>query len=453
MFQRKLFDKLKEWKTKANRKPLILRGARQVGKTSLINMFASEFDFFISLNLEFDRDLQIFNQTDDVTVIEQLLYLRQGIAPATGQSVLVFIDEIQNSGNAVRLLRYFYEKLPYLYVVAAGSLLESLLDKQISFPVGRVEYMVLRPFSFEEFLMAKGNKIALEAYLSSLFPGYAHAVLLELFKEYTIIGGMPEVVSQYINNSNLSAINSVYDSLIITYLEDVEKYAAAENQKNIIRHIIENAFVYAGERIKFEGFANSNYKSKDVSECFRILEKSFLLTLVYPTTQAIIPIIPNKRKSPKLQVIDTGLINKFAGLQTELLTNKIIDTVFEGKIAEHITGQELLAQSESVLEQNVFWVKEKKQSNAEIDFVLQVNGLIIPVEVKSGKTGRLRSLMEFVDLANHPFAIRVYSGELILDKLKTLKGKDFFLLNLPFYLTGQIRLYAKRLVEKQSIHD
>ncbi len=453
MFQRKLFDKLKEWKTKANRKPLILRGARQVGKTSLINMFASEFDFFISLNLEFDRDLQIFNQTDDVTVIEQLLYLRQGIAPATGQSVLVFIDEIQNSGNAVRLLRYFYEKLPYLYVIAAGSLLESLLDKQISFPVGRVEYMVLRPFSFEEFLMAKGNKIALEAYLSSLFPGYAHAVLLELFKEYTIIGGMPEVVSQYINNSNLSAINSVYDSLIITYLEDVEKYAAAENQKNIIRHIIENAFVYAGERIKFEGFANSNYKSKDVSECFRILEKSFLLTLVYPTTQAIIPIIPNKRKSPKLQVIDTGLINKFAGLQTELLTNKIIDTVFEGKIAEHITGQELLAQSESVLEQNVFWVKEKKQSNAEIDFVLQVNGLIIPVEVKSGKTGRLRSLMEFVDLANHPFAIRVYSGELILDKLKTLKGKDFFLLNLPFYLTGQIRLYAKRLVEKQSIHD
>jgi predicted AAA+ superfamily ATPase len=452
MFKRKLINKLLEWKLKENRKPLILRGARQVGKTTIIDMFASEFDYYISINLDLDIDLQLFSQTDDVTVILQLIYLRHGISPSNGQTVLLFIDEIQNSGNAVHLLRYFYEKLPHLFVVAAGSLLESLLDKEIIFPVGRVEYMVLHPVSFEEYLMAKGNKVALEAYLSPMFPPYAHTVLLELFKEYTMIGGMPEIVNQFISHTNLPRLNSVYESLIITYLEDVEKYAKSENQKHIIRHIIENAFIYAGERIKFEGFANSNYKSKDVSECFRILEKTYLVSLVYPTTQINAPIIENKRKSPKLHVLDTGLINKFAGLQSDLLINKSIDSVFEGKIAEHITGQEIISQSESILEKSVFWVKEKKQSNAEIDFVLQINGLIIPVEVKSGKTGRLRSLMEFMDLANHPFAIRVYSGELSINKLETFKKKEFFLLNLPVYLAGQIQIYAKRLIEKQSIN-
>lgn len=451
MFQRKLINKLKDWKFKPGRKPLILRGARQVGKTTLIKMFSEEFDFFLPLNLEVKIDWQLFEQTDDVEVIMQLIYLRAGISPSKTQTVLLFIDEIQNSGNAIRLLRYFYEKLPGLFVIAAGSLLESLLGKQISFPVGRVEYMVLHPFSFEEYLMAKGNKAALDAYLSQEFPLHAHSVLLDLFNEYTLIGGMPEIIGMYFRDGKLSALNSIYEALITTYIEDVEKYAETEKQKYIIRHIIENAFRLAGERIKFEGFANSNYKSKDVGECFRILEKTFLISLIYPTTQMNIPIVENKRKSPKLHVLDTGLVNRFAGVQAELLTNKLSDSVYEGKIAEHITGQELLAHQDSILHKNVFWVKEKKQSNAEIDFIIQYESLLIPVEVKSGKTGRLRSLMEFMDMAGHPFAIRIYSGQLSIERVETLKGKAFYLLSLPFYLTGHINKYARHLIENQSL--
>ncbi|HAN77811.1 MAG TPA: AAA family ATPase [Bacteroidales bacterium] len=453
MYKRKLFNNLQTWKLKENRKPLILRGARQVGKTTLIKMFASEFDFFIPLNLDLQNDAKLFDQTDDVSILLQLLYLRFGIAPSPKDKVLLFIDEIQSSEKAIRLLRYFYELLPDIYVIAAGSLLESLLSNTISFPVGRVEYMLLRPFSFEEYLWAKGNQAAINAYQSDQFPVYAHYTLSELFSEYALIGGMPEIVNEYLKHGKLSTINSIYDSLIVTYSEDVEKYANNERHVQIIRHIIGNAFVFAGERITFEGFANSNYKSKDIGDCFRILEKTFLISLIYPTTQISIPIIENTNKAPKLHVLDTGLINRFAGVQAELLANQLSDAIYEGKIAEHITGQELLTLHESVLYKNNFWVKEKKQSNAEIDYLLSFNGLLLPIEVKAGKTGRLRSLMEYMDLVKHEFAIRVYSGELSIDKIQTLAGKQFYLLNLPFYLIGQIHNYAKLLVENQQLSD
>ena len=178
-----------------------------------------------------------------------------------------------------------------MYVIAAGSLLESILDNQISFPVGRVEYLILRPFSFEEFLMAQQENLALNIFNNFPFQAYGHKKLLDLFLEYCLIGGMPEVVKHYIRNKDIVAVGRIFDNLIATYIDDVEKYAQNDNQTKIIRHIIYNAIKLAGERIKFEGFASSNYKSKDIGECFRILEKTYLLSLVYPTTNISIPII------------------------------------------------------------------------------------------------------------------------------------------------------------------
>jgi len=262
---------------------------------------------------------------------------------------------------------------------------------------------------------------------------------------------MPEIVKKYIETKNLILTSSIFDSLITTYLDDVEKYANNENQTKIIRHIIKNSFLFAGERIKFEGFGNSNYKSKDVGECFRILEKTFLLTLVYPITSTSIPIIENIRKSPKLQVLDTGIINKMAGLQISILSSKSIDNIYGGKIAEHIVGQELLALQKSVLAKNNFWTKENNQSNAEVDYILQINDLLIPVEVKIGKTGKLRSLLEFVDFVEHNFAVRIYSGKLSIEKHKTIKNKEFYLLNLPFYLIGKIYEYCNLLIINQKL--
>lgn len=448
MYKRKLIRDLINWKNSPTRKPLILRGARQVGKTTLIEMFSSEFDNFIHLNLDKQKDLEIFEQNNDVQKIIQILFLRKNIVLKGNASVLVFIDEIQNSPQAVKLLRYFYEEVNHIYIIAAGSLLENILDTQISFPVGRVEFLILRPFNFQEFLMAKGNAAAYDLWNTVPFPDYAHQKLLELFAEYSLIGGMPEIVKIYLETGDLVLAGRVFESLIATYLEDVEKYSKNPKQANIIRFLITAAFKYAGERIKFEGFGNSNYKSGDIGECFRILEKTFLLSLVYPTTGTSLPVRESFRRSPRLQLLDTGIINKITGIQSQILGNDFIDNIYEGKLAEHIVGQEILSLQNNVLAKNCFWVKEKKQSSAEVDYVLQMKNYLIPIEVKLGKTGRLRSLMEFVDFAPHNYAIRIYSGNLRFEKVTSLKGKEFYLLNLPFYLTGKIYEYFDFMIDK-----
>lgn len=328
----------------------------------------------------------------------------------------------------------------------ARQLLETLLDNRISFPVGRVEFSILRPFSFREYLLAKGENKAHEILGELPFPDYAHMHLMELFREYALIGGMPEVVSHYLQHNDLVAVGRIFDSLMTTYSEDIEKYATHEGEKKVLRHIIQHAPGKAAERIRFEGFAASNYKSRDVSEAFRTLMKTYLLTLVYPTTSTRIPILENKRRSPKLQMLDTGMVNYFAGMQYALINSDSIDNVFEGRLAEHIVGQELLSASSSVRHHNHFWVREKKQSTAEVDYVIQVDDLLIPVEVKAGKTGRLRSLMAFIDEAPHAYAVRISSAKYCVEQLTTLSGKPFTLLNLPFYLTAQCEQYVKSVV-------
>lgn len=446
MFKRDALKNLNDWKDNPDRKPLVLRGARQVGKTTLVKIFANQFDHFIYLNLDIVSDKNIFEKNDNLDKIIQILFYNSGISQSTSERVLIFIDEIQNSPNAIKLLRYFYEERNELFVIAAGSLLETIINRQVSFPVGRVEYLLLKPFSFCEYLDAIQHTNALNAINEEVFPDYAHDNLIELFNEYCLIGGMPEVVESYSKYQDLVRISKIQEYLITTYLDDVEKYAKNDKQAIIIRFLISNSIKYAGERIKFEGFGESNYRSKEIGEGLRILEKTFLLSLNYPTTSAHIPATENFRKSPKLQFLDTGIVNKFAGVQASVLSNDYIEDVYSGKIAEHIVGQELSALNKNVLSKNIFWVREKKQSNAEVDYLLQHKEFLIPIEVKAGKVGRLRSLMAYIDIAPHIYAVRVYSGKLSIEKTKTLNNKEFILLNLPFYLISKIHHYIEKMI-------
>ena len=447
MFKRDALKYLINWSNNHNRKPLIIRGARQVGKTTLIHEFAKKFEQYIYLNLEEPEDYNIFEKNRSFeNLLTAIFFIKQ--KELNNKKTLIFIDEIQNSDIAIKQLRYFYEKAPYLYVIAAGSLLETLMNKNISFPVGRVEYLLLQAFSFNEYLQAVDNKQVIDVFEQIPFPAYAHDKLMELFNTYTLIGGMPGILKIYIENGDLVKLNSLYESLIISYLDDVEKYATNSKSAKIIRFVIKNAFTEAGNRIKFSGFANSNYKSREIAETISILEKTHLLKLIYPTTSTQLPIIPDKKKSPKLQMLDTGLINYFAGLQQEIFATDDIQKVYKGKIAEHIVAQELRTVFPSLLHDLHFWVREKKQSNAEVDFVIPFEGKVIPVEVKSGATGRLRSLHQFIDFATHNFAVRIYSGKFNIEKAKTLAGKEFYLLNLPFYLTSKIKKYLNILLKQ-----
>jgi len=447
MFSRSIFLVFDKWAKKKDRKPLVLRGARQVGKTTAVNLWAEQFDHYLYFNLDLPADRKLFESDLEFDKLIESIFFQKNIVRDQGKTLL-FIDEIQNSPSAVELLRYFYEKCKNLYVIAAGSLLESLIDRHISFPVGRVEYMLMRPLSFMEYLKAAVEERALEELTNIPVNDYAHNRLMELFNRYALIGGMPEIVRVYLESGDLIYLKTVFDSLIIAYLDDVEKYASNRSQAEVIRHIIKNAFYEAGSRITFQGFGKSKYRSREMGEAFTILEKAMLLTLIYPTTTLMIPTIPDRRKSPRLQMLDTGLVNYFAGLQGELISAPDIDRVFRGRIAEHIVGQEILSSDPSPLHGLHFWVREKKQSTAEMDFVLPHSRGLIPIEVKSGPVGRLRSLHQFMDLVDHPFAIRLYGHQLRIDTIKTLSGKPFHLLNLPYYLAWKLAVYLEWFIER-----
>ena len=282
--------------------------------------------------------------------------------------------------------------------------------------------------------------------LDYTLPAGAHDKLLKLFHRYALIGGMPEIVQQYASTRDLTQLRPLYDNLITAYLDDVEKYSPRDSQTPVIRHVIQTAFREAGNRITLAGFGQSHYGSKDVSEALQVLEKALLLQRCYPVTDTQLPLVPNLKKSPKLQLLDTGLVNYFSGLQADIFGSKDLNSLYGGRIIEHLVGQALLASQSSLLFQLHFWVREKNQSNAEVDFVVAHGNKVIPIEVKSGATGRLRSLHQFMDQADHGFAVRLYAGKLVVEEAVTLEGKVFKLLNLPYYFGGKIEGYLEWLI-------
>jgi predicted AAA+ superfamily ATPase len=437
---------LEGWKRKEKRKPLVLCGARQVGKTTVVRKFGTSYKQYIELNLEKKEDARLFHEISNVHELAEAIFLihKKRISE---QDTLLFIDEIQAVPEAINQLRYFYEELPWLHVIAAGSLLETLLHDDLRIPVGRVEYAVLRPVCFEEYLSAMGESGALDFYRRLPVPEYAESTLLEHFHKFTLLGGMPEIIEAYAQHRDIQALGTIYRSLQESYKNDVDKYASNSTMVQTLRIAIDSLPLEAGQRIKFEGFGKTNYSSRQMGEALRTLEKALLLNLLYPTTQIDFPLMPNNRKSPRLQILDTGLLNFFSGLQTQLLLKKDLNAIHGGKVIEHMVGQEILASSFNIDHKLQWWSREEKHSMAEVDFILPVEGKIIPVEVKAGATGSLKSLLLMMDLLPHSYAIRLYAGKMSIDEIKTLTNKKVYLLNLPYFLAGRLEDYAKWLMK------
>jgi uncharacterized protein len=437
MFNRDILTKLIRWAGKKGRKPLVLRGARQVGKTTVVKMFSKGFDQYLYLNLEKKEEREIFEREYPFSDLLTTLFI-YAQKKRIGGRTLIFIDEVQNSPRAIALLRYFYEEANDLFVIAAGSLLENILDRKVSFPVGRVEFLAIRPFSFHEFIAANNQGLA-EALEQPEVPAFLHNQLTDWFKKYATIGGMPEVVKEYVeSNQDITALGIVYDSLITSYIDDVEKYVTSSAQLPYVRHVIFNIFREGGTKVTFEKFGGAGYRSREMKDAFHTIEKAMLINLVYPSTSVEIPASPVLRRKPRLHVLDTGLINHSLKLMGEMVFNANISDTYRGIIAEHIVGQELLARDFSIASSLNFWVREKAESSAEVDYILPYHGKIIPIEVKSGPIGKMRSLFRFMDEAPHNIAIRVYQGEYLVQQAKTIEGKEFTLLNLPFYMVHRI---------------
>lgn len=443
MFKRTAIRYLRQWAEKEERKPLVLRGARQVGKTTLVELFAKEFDTYIYLNLEEKETAGLFAADYSFEDLLAGIYFKAKEKQDTHKRTLIFIDEIQNEPKAVQTLRYFYEKRPDLYVIAASSLLESLMGRHISFPVGRVEYMALHPCTFEEFLMAMGMEDLAESVAQLQVPQSLHTYTLDLFKKFMIVGGLPEAVANYAQHQDFVRLNGVFNSLLSGYRDDVEKYASKPREQDAIRYILDYGWTFAGHRIQFAKFTSSSFKSADVSNAFRTLEKTLLLELVYPQTTASFPILPDLKKSPKLLWLDTGLVNYVAGMQEDLLFSADSDELWNGDIAEHVVAQELLGATVNFGEKRMFWVRDAKNSQAEVDFLIRYKSHLLPIEVKTGSNSKLKSLHLFMEESKEKVALRLWNGPMTSDVITKQNGDSFTLYNIPLYYAGHLPAFLE----------
>lgn len=425
-----------------------MRGARQVGKTTVVNEFGKQFDNYLYFNLERNEAAKLFEMEIPLDDLVGILFASSGKQQKKG-STLIFIDEIQNSPKTISLLRYFYEQRPDLYIIAAGSLLENLVDIKVSFPVGRVQYLALRPCSFYEFLGAVGKSDLLG--MLSQKPEYTvafHAQLMHQFNQYSIIGGMPEAVQKYAESHDIISLDDVYETLAQSYKDDSEKYVRGNKLTDVVRFILSYGWAFSGETVTMGNFANSGYKSREVGDAFRLLEKAMLLELVYPVSSTQLPVIPETKRKPKLIWFDTGLVNYQAGIRSELIgTTEMVDS-WRGHIAEQITAQELLALDDRVGQHRSFWARPN--NGAEVDFVVAYQSKLYPVEVKSGTNAHLRSLQVFMDNSDVDIAIRIWSNPYSVDKVHTPNGKEFSLVNLPFYLIGNIYAVLRNIITSYS---
>lgn len=334
-------------------------------------------------------------------------------------------------------LRYFYEEFPELHIIAAGSLLEIKIEKEgFSFPVGRVEYCYMYPVSFDEYLNAGNEDIILE-HINS-FDLYfkqsdeIHQMLMKKFKEYTMIGGMPEVINIYLESQSLFDTHKIFESILTSYKEDVYKYNT-KAKAVYIQHVIEHSPYYISNIIKYEKFGESGFRSREIKEAFDILEKAMLIKRIYPSASIKSPIITNYKKSPKLLFLDMGMVNYINNLTESIFNNKDLNSVYQGYFSEQIVGQSLLTLKLSKQQNLNYWYRDKPGSIAEVDFIIPFNNQIIPIEVKSGKTGTLKSLHQFMNITNGNIAVRIYSGNFYIQDINLQGIKKYKLISIPFY--------------------
>ena len=408
--ERELIQSLRKWRHSPIRKPLVLRGARQVGKTYLIKQFGQEFDSYVSINLEREPEIaSLFNQDLDPKRLLQHLELitEKKIIPG---DTLLFIDEAQVAPRSLIALRYFYEECPNLHVIAAGSLLDFAIEK-VGLPVGRVSFMYLYPLSFIEFLRATGRERAADAILNHPFPepmpDVIHQKYLAYTSEYIAIGGMPEVVNTWKNTQDLSSCGEIQFSIIESYRQDFEKYCK-QHELKYVSLIYDQIPRQLGNAIKFSKMPGE-YRKRDLAPCFDLLAKALVINPVYHSDGHGVPLgAEADYHCFKALFIDIALAQRALNLQpkdwflapTQTLINK-------GNITESFVGQELLAYSNPTEKaQLYYWQRHDRSSSAEVDFLINKQNIVFPIEVKAGPGSTLKSLQLFLNSHKSPHGIR-----------------------------------------------
>lgn len=412
LINRRIDQLLLDWKNQANRKPLLLRGARQVGKSTAVQQLATHFEHFVVLNFEAQLDVQAFfeGNLDPAVICDNLsLYTN---TPIVAGKTLLFFDEVQACLPAIASLRFFYEKLPDLHLIAAGSLLEFALEQLPSFGVGRVRSVFVYPLSFDEFLGGLGEHqlITLKktASANKPLPLPFHQRLIDYFTKFLIIGGMPEAVARYAEGRSLLEVQSVLDDLLISIQADFSKYKKRVPALRL-SDVFASVLAQTGGKFVFtKAAAQANFIQ--IKEAVQLL---IMAGLVIPVTHSPANGLPlgagADPKRRKLILLDTGLFQRGLGLNIgQLLTQNTFEAINKGAIAEMFVGLEWLKYGSPLQQEELYyWHRENPNSNAEIDYVFQQGDTILPVEIKASNKGAMQSMFRFLAEKSRPLGIRI----------------------------------------------
>ena len=409
--ERNIDSELVEWSKQEHRKPLLLRGARQVGKTSAVRHLGEQFKNYVEIDLNERAELHVlFEQSFTPQQICQQLAVILDTSIGEGDTLL-FLDEIQACPAAINKLRYFYERMPRLHVIAAGSLLEFALRDLPSFGVGRIRSLFMYSFNFQEFLRAMG-KGTLADMIAAATPenplaDLIHAKALELLRIFLVIGGMPECVAAYVETGNLKECQQTLTELMISYQDDFKKYHDRIPEsllRDVLRSVAlqgQGKFVYAQ--------VNTDCRTPQIKEALDMLCMAGLIYPVVHTDSNGVPLFAEAKERYKRYIfMDTGLLQRMLELDlTDVLLSNDLKLINRGALAETFVGTELVKAHSPYSNDNLYcWHREKKDSNAEVDYVIAKAGKIYPVEVKSDTKGSMQSLRIFLAAKNLDKGIR-----------------------------------------------
>jgi uncharacterized protein len=415
--RRNIDEQLAAWKDSPMRKPLLLRGARQVGKSSAVRHFGKEFKYFVEVNFERHKAIKNFFQGDiDVRLITQKIANYLNVTVKEGETLL-FLDEIQECPEAIMALRFFKEDYPELHVIAAGSLLEFTLQELSTFGVGRIHSLFMYPMTFDEFLVANGEEglvnMRNEANAQHPLDAAFHNKLIEYFRIYLLVGGMPEAVLTWINTKDFKQCRSVQEDIVLTYEDDFGKYKKRVNP-DLLRTTMRGVCHQVGEKITFKQIS-AGYQSRQIREAIRLLTLAGVVTPVFATAGNGIPLDAEvDEKSMKVLFLDPGLL--LAVLQLEgRLSQQLIELILvgnpqelinKGGLTEMVVGLEIARNKPCIQRQKLFYWEKKGKSVAEIDYLDIHNLQVTPIKVKSGTQGGMKSLWMFMREKHLSQAIR-----------------------------------------------
>nr|NQU91304.1 ATP-binding protein [Bacteroidota bacterium] len=410
--KRHIDSELLAWKESPKKKPILLRGARQVGKTESVRNLAKQFENYLEINFEENQKIHsVFSGDLSPVQISENLSAVFNVSIKPGKTLL-FFDEIQACIPAIRSIRFFYEKMPELHVIAAGSLLEFALAEIPSFGVGRIRSMYMYPMSFDEFLKGCGEDILLTK-MKNASPGNplhqaVHEKLLSYLNKFLILGGMPEVISTYIQTKEINTCMQIQDDLIFSLNDDFAKYKKRVPVSRL-RDVFKAVVKQAGSKFIFSNVSGEP-KYKLVKEALELLIMAGLAIPVVHTAGNGIPLgAEANSKRQKILLYDTGIFMRISNLNIgDLLLSQNFNIINKGNLAEQFAGLELLKSTSCYQPGGLYyWHREAKSSNAEIDYLVTRGSEIIPIEVKAGTKGAMQSMYLFLNEKHRNMGIRV----------------------------------------------